>query len=359
MRILIATDAWHPQVNGVVRSLQQTADHATAQGAEIAFLSPADFRTVPMPTYPEIRLALTTGRAVTRRIRDIAPDYVHIATEGPVGLLTRNVCLARGQVFTTSYHTKFPEYLAARAPVPQRLSYAWLRRFHNAGAGIMVSTGTLEAELTQRGFRNIMRWSRGVDSELFRPRTMAEIDDAQLTALPRPLFLYVGRVAVEKNIEAFLRLDLPGSKVVVGDGPARADLQARYPSAHFLGKQEGERLARTYASADVFVFPSLTDTFGIVLLEALASGLPVAAFPVTGPLDVIGGTLAGPEPVGALDTDLRQAALKALHLDRGAARHFALGYSWEACTRDFLANIERAQGKARRPFARPPLAHAS
>ncbi len=343
MRVLIATDAWHPQVNGVVRSLEHTAFHAAALGAEIRFLTPADFRTVPMPTYPEIRLALTTSGMVGRRIREVAPDFVHIATEGPIGLMTRSSCLARRQPFTTSYHTRFPEYLAARAPVPQRLSYAWLRRFHNAGSGMMVSTPTLEAELRQRGFRNIMRWSRGVNAQLFRPRSAAEIDDALLAALPRPIFLYVGRVAVEKNVEAFLGLDLPGSKVVVGDGPARAELTARYPDARFLGKQEGERLARTYSAADVFVFPSLTDTFGIVLLEALASGLPVAAFPVTGPLDVIGRTAGTGQAVGVLDADLRQAALGALSLDRTAARDFALGYSWEACTAQFLDNIRRAQ----------------
>lgn len=345
MRILIATDAWHPQVNGVVRSLEHTAREAANLGAEIEFLTPKEFRTVPMPTYPEIRLALTTSRIIARRLRRQAPDFVHIATEGPIGIMTRSACLAQGRIFTTSYHTRFPEYLAARAPVPQRLSYAWLRRFHNAGAGMMVSTDTLETELRGRGFRNIMRWSRGVHADLFRPRTPDEISDPALRDLPGPVFLYVGRVAVEKNIEAFLALDLPGTKLVVGDGPARAELQARYPDARFLGLREGERLAEAYSSADVFVFPSLTDTFGIVLLEALASGLPVAAFPVTGPLDVIGQAGGGPDRVGVLGNDLRAAALEALKLDRGAARQFALRHSWRACTEQFLANINEAQSR--------------
>lgn len=341
MRILIATDAWTPQVNGVVRSLQNTAREAKALDATIEFLTPSDFRTVPMPTYPEIRLALATRSMVARRMDEIGADFVHIATEGPVGLLARRVCLSRGQSFTTSYHTRFPEYLAARAPVPQSLSYAWLRRFHNAGSGIMVSTGTLEVELRGRGFQNIMRWSRGVDAQMFRPRPPAEQDDF-VASLPRPIFLSVGRVAVEKNISAFLDLDLPGSKVVVGDGPARAELEAKHPDAHFLGLKEGEALARIYAAADVFVFPSLTDTFGIVLLEALASGLPVAAFPVTGPMDVI-GEAKGTAPVGILDHDLRQAALGALELDREAARAYAQRYSWRACTEQFLGNIRTAQ----------------
>lgn len=342
MHILVATDAWLPQVNGVVRSLQNTAREAAKLGARIDFLTPADFRTVPMPTYPEIRLALATPGRVRRRMDEIGADYVHIATEGPIGIMARRACLARGHSFTTSYHTRFPEYLSARAPVPEVLSYAWLRRFHNAGAGVMVSTPTLEAELRGRGFRNIMRWSRGVDAELFHPRPQAEMD-AFVAALPRPVFLSVGRVAVEKNISAFLDLDLPGSKVVVGEGPARAELRARHPGVHFLGLREGEALARIYAAADVFVFPSLTDTFGIVLLEALASGLPVAAFPVTGPKDVIGEAEV---PVGVLDTDLRRAALAALDIDRESARAYAQRFSWRACTEQFLHNIESAHARA-------------
>ncbi|MCS0504158.1 glycosyltransferase family 1 protein [Ancylobacter sp. GSK1Z-4-2] len=343
MRILIATDAWTPQVNGVVRSLQNTAREAATLGAEITFLTPGDFRTVPMPTYPEIRLAVATPSKVARRIDEIGADFVHIATEGPVGIMARRWCTGRGQIFTTSYHTRFPEYLAARAPVPQKLSYAWLRRFHNAGAGIMVSTPTLETELRGRGFHNIMRWSRGVDAQLFRPRGEDELDPI-VRDLPRPIFVSVGRVAVEKNLGAFLGLDLPGSKVVVGDGPALGSLRAQFPDAHFLGMKEGEALARIYAAADVFVFPSLTDTFGIVLLEALASGLPVAAFPVTGPNDVI-ATAPQSAPVGVLDADLRRAALAALDIDRADARAYALGYSWRACTEQFLGNIATAQSR--------------
>ncbi len=353
MRILIATDAWTPQVNGVVRSLQNTAREAEALGAHIDFLTPGDFRTLPMPTYPEIRLALATPAMVARRMDEIGADFVHIATEGPIGLLARRVCLTRGRPFTTSYHTRFPEYLAARAPVPPALSYAWLRRFHNAGAGIMVSTPTLERELRGRGFGHIMRWSRGVTPTLFHPRPSAE-QDGFVAGLPRPVFLSVGRVAVEKNISAFLDLDLPGSKVVVGDGPARAELQAKHPEAHFLGLKQGEALARIYAAADVFVFPSLTDTFGIVLLEALASGLPVAAYPVTGPTDVIGEAPAE-APVGVLDTDLRRAALAALEVPRQNARDYALRFSWKACTEQFLANIHAAQERVTRQERAPRL----
>ncbi|MDQ0509428.1 glycosyltransferase family 4 protein [Ancylobacter amanitiformis] len=347
MRILIVTDAWTPQVNGVVRSLQNTAREARTLGAHIDFLTPGDFRTMPMPTYPEIRLALATPSMVGRRMDEIGADFVHIATEGPLGIMARRICLKRGRVFTTSYHTRFPEYLAARAPVPQALSYAWLRRFHNAGAGVMVSTPTLDAELRGRGFHNIMRWSRGVDASLFRPREHADMD-ALVRDLPRPIFLSVGRIAVEKNIAAFLALDLPGSKVVVGEGPARAELEARYPAVHFVGLKQGEELARIYAAADVFVFPSLTDTFGIVLLEALASGLPVAAFPVTGPMDVIGEAPAD-APVGVLDNDLRRAALAAVDIDRGTARAYAQRYSWRACTEQFLSNIETAQARSQPP----------
>jgi len=344
MRILIATDAWTPQVNGVVRSLQNTAREAEALGAEIVFLTPGDFRTVPMPTYPEIRLAMATPSMVARRMDEIGADYVHIATEGPIGMMARRVCLSRGRSFTTSYHTRFPEYLAARVPVPPALSYAFLRRFHNAGAGIMVSTPTLEAELRGRGFHNIMRWSRGVDAELFRPRVHADQDEV-VRDLPRPIFLSVGRVAVEKNIAAFLELDLPGTKVIVGEGPARKELEARFPAARFLGLREGEALARIYAAADVFVFPSLTDTFGIVLLEALSSGLPVAAYPVTGPNDVV-ATAPADRPVGVLDEDLHRAALGALEICRADARAYAERFTWRACTAQFLENIVTAHRAA-------------
>ncbi|MGY2049958.1 glycosyltransferase family 4 protein [Methylobacterium sp. JK268] len=338
MRLLIATDAWHPQVNGVVRSLEQMAKAAPGLGVTPMMITPQLFRSVPLPGYREIRLSLVTARGMAARCREMAPTHVHIATEGPIGLAVRRVCLSERRPFTTSYHTRFPEYLAARLPVPPALSYAWLRRFHNAASGTMVSTPSLERELAGRGFRTLLRWTRGVDTELFRPRD--EPEPEALRGLPRPLFLFVGRLAVEKNVSAFLSLDLPGTKVLVGDGPDRARLEAQHPEARFLGTLTGESLARIYSASDVFVFPSLTDTFGIVLLEALASGLPIAAYPVTGPLDVVGGT-----DVGVLDHDLREAALAALAIPRGRCRDEALRYTWAESARQFFGNIEAAHAK--------------
>lgn len=332
-KLLIATDAWRPQINGVVRSLENLAEQAASFNIEVNLLTPSDFRTLPLPGYPEIRLALTNRRKVAASIDSFSPDFVHIATEGPIGVAARRACMRQGRPFTTSYHTRFPEYVAARLPIPLRLSYAALRRFHNAAAGIMVSSASLEDVLAGHGFRNLMRWSRGVDETLFRPRSENVLAD-----LPRPIFLFVGRLAVEKNIEAFLKLDLPGSKVVVGTGPLEAKLIATYPDAHFLGAHCGEALAQIYSSADVFVFPSLTDTFGIVLLEALASGVPVAAFPVTGPLDVIGDS-----GVGVLAHDLRQAALGALHIPRDHCRKYAVNFSWKESAAQFFENIRLAQ----------------
>jgi len=327
MKVLVATDAWHPQVNGVVRTYERLALEVVPLGFEVAFLVPSQFRTVPLPTYPEIRLALARPSAVARIIERERPDFFHIATEGPIGFMMRSYCRKHGLPFTTSYHTRFPDYVRARLPVPESWCYALQRRFHNIAAGTFVATHSLEKELGARGFNRLMLWSRGVDTNLFRPQRVREFGDD-------PVFLYVGRIAVEKNIEAFLDLDLPGKKVLVGSGPQSTELARKYPDALFAGARQGEDLARAYASADVFVFPSLTDTFGLVLLEALASGVPVAAFPVSGPLDVITDSSAG-----VLSNDLKAAALAALELDRDAARSFALGFSWEISARQFLENM--------------------
>jgi 1,2-diacylglycerol 3-alpha-glucosyltransferase/glucuronosyltransferase len=335
MKVLVVTDAWHPQVNGVVRTLGHVAREALALGAEVEFLTPGEFRTLPMPSYPEIRLALVPPGAVARRLDEVKPDAIHIATEGPLGHAMRRLCIKRSLPFTTSFHTRFPDYLAERLPLPERwtraLAWAWLRRFHSAGAAVMAATPTLVDELVNRGFKNVKLWPRGVDAQLFRPRASAAIE------LPRPIFLTVGRLAVEKNVEAFLKLDLPGSKLVVGDGPARASLARQYPDAVFVGAKQGEALAELYASADVFVFPSRTDTFGLVLLEALASGVPVAAFPATAPRDVIGDA-----PVGALDENLQRACLEALELSCEECRAFALKMTWEASARIFLTHVAEA-----------------
>ena len=332
MRILVVSDAWHPQVNGVVRSLEATAAELRLLGVDVRMITPEGFRSVALPSYPGIRLALPGLGTVAGRMAALAPDHVHIATEGPVGLATRHVCLRQDRPFTTSYHTHFPDYIAARVPIPRRVSYGALRWFHGAGLGMMVATDSLATDLRARGFRRLMRWSRGVDAALYRPR------DASILDLPRPIFLYVGRVAVEKNVEALLRLKLPGSTVVVGDGPARRDLESRYPHATFLGLRTGNLLAETYASADVFVFPSRTDTFGIVLLEALASGLPVAGYPVPGPIDVLGGSSAG-----ALDLDLALACARALTIPKRVARAHALRFTWRESAREFLDNVQRVR----------------
>ena len=334
MRILIATDAWRPQVNGVVSTLEQTAKAAAAFGARFDFLTPQGMWTAPMPTYPDIRLALARPAEIRQRIEDLAPDHVHIATEGPIGWLTRRHCLKTGRVFTTSYHTRFPEYVWTRTRLPESLTYAGLRFFHRPSAAVMAPTPTIVNDLERRGFSRVRLWTRGVDRDLFRPR------ERDALGLPRPIFLCVGRVAVEKNLEAFLRLDLPGSKVIVGDGPARGALERRFPGVHFLGVRKGEALARIYAGADVFVFPSRTDTFGIVLLEAMACGLPVAAFPVPGPIDVVS------RESGVLDEDLRAACLKALAIPREAAVRRAARFTWAESARQFLDNIEAARWEA-------------
>ena len=342
MRILIATDAWHPQVNGVVRTLTSLARSASALGAEIDFLTPDGFPSVGVPTYPGLRVALPNRREIARRIEAASPDAIHIATEGPIGWAARAYCRRRKLAFTTSYTTRFPEYIAVRSIIPAGVSYAMLRHFHAAAAMTMIATASLRQELGARGFRKLGTWTRGVDTELFTPDDPAELD------LPRPIFMTVGRVAVEKNLEAFLTLDLPGSKVVIGGGPQRAELQRRYPKVRFLGEKTGKDLTSHLAAADVFVFPSLTDTFGVVQLEALACGTPVAAFPVTGPLDVIAD-----HPVGALDSDLRSACIRALGISRESCRSFALKRSWENSARQFIGNLSALQpSRSLRPARR-------
>ncbi|TXH38705.1 MAG: glycosyltransferase family 1 protein [Rhodospirillaceae bacterium] len=332
LRIAIVSDAWTPQVNGVVRTLGRTIKELTELGHHVDVIAPSDFHSLPCPTYPEIRLALMPKRGMARQLDRLKPDAIHIATEGPLGHAARAYCRARKLPFSTAYHTRFPEYVAERFAFPTALSYAVLRRFHAPAQSIMVATRSIAEDLASRGFRNIRAWSRGVDLDLFKPR-INEIP-ALLCDLPRPLHLYVGRVAVEKNIEAFLALDLPGTKVVVGDGPQRAALQRRFPKTIFAGAKHGVDLAQHYAAADVFVFPSLTDTFGLVVLEALASGVPVAAFPVAGPKDVLGDSGAG-----ALDWDLARAVQRAIMVPPARCRAHAETFSWRAATDQFLANL--------------------
>ncbi|MBB2970559.1 glycosyltransferase family 1 protein [Mesorhizobium sp. RMAD-H1] len=319
-RLVIVTDAWHPQVNGVVRTLTHIRDLMSARGYAVTIVSPSDYRSVPCPTYPEIRLALTSPGAVRAALARLQPAYIHIATEGPLGIMARRACLKNGWHFTTSFHTRFPEYLHERFPVPLSLTYGFLRRFHNAAACSLVPTPSIRDELAARGFTNLKVWTRGVDRALFHPQPDVDL------GLPRPIFLCVGRVAPEKNLSAFLSLDLPGTKLVVGDGPSLGELKARFPGAIFAGKKEGAELARYYAGSDVFVFPSRTDTFGLVLLEAIASGLPVAAFPVPGSRDVVGATGAG-----VLSEDLRAACLDALKMGRVDPGLALKDFTWEHC----------------------------
>jgi glycosyltransferase involved in cell wall biosynthesis len=333
LKILIVTDAWKPQVNGVVRTLEVLGQDLTALGHTVRYATPEGRWTIGLPTYREIRLAVFPRYGLEKEIRDFAPDAVHIATEGTLGMSARAICLKHGIEFSTSFHTRFPEYVRARFPlIPGELVYRWLRWFHGPATAMMVATESLKRELQAHGFTNLRIWSRGVDVDHFHPIAGARL------SFEKPLWLYVGRIAVEKNIEAFLALDLPGTKVVVGDGPARAELEARYPEARFLGTRTGQGLVEAYSACDVFVFPSRTDTFGLVLLEALACGLPVAAYPVQGPLDVVGGAA-----VAVLDEDLGKASLKALEIARHPGsltpRQFAEAHSWRACTLQFLHNI--------------------
>jgi len=330
---MIVTDAWEPQVNGVVRTVRATRDELRRLGHEVDLLAPDAFRSVPCPTYPEIRLALSSRRAVARRIDAFRPDALHIATEGPLGWQARAVARARGWPFSTAFHTRFPEYVHARIRLPVAWSYAVLRRFHNAGGATLAATPALVDDLSGRGFRTVKLWSRGVDARLFQPGGERE---------PRgsaPVFLHVGRLAVEKGIDEFLRLELPGEKWVVGDGPEAVRLRASYPGVRWFGTLHGEALARVYRSADVTVFPSRTDTFGLVLIESMACGTPVAAFPVAGPRDVV-GTSCG----GVLHEDLRAASLAALGLPREAVRAQGEAFTWAAATGQFLAALRPIAG---------------
>ncbi len=328
MRIAVVTDAWYPQPNGVVRVLGTLKSRIEAAGHEVLVVSPDQFRTIPCPSYSEIRLALAPLAKVSALLDAFAPHAIHVATEGPLGISARSYCLARARPFTTAYHTKFPQYLHARTRLPLAWLYAAIRRFHAPARYVLVPSPSVARELTEVGFANLRPWSHGVDINLFRPRGKNALD------FPRPIFMYVGRVTMDKNLPAFLDLNLPGTKVVVGSGPSRDALMLRYPQARFLIANGDEELARYYSAADAFVFPSRTDTFGLVMLEALASGVPVAAFPVTGPLDVIGDSSAG-----VLAEDLRAAAMKALSIPPDLCRSHAARFSWDRVTEEFLAAL--------------------
>ena len=328
--IVIVTDAWHPQTNGVVRTLTSTCDILRGWGHEVTVISPDLYRSVPAPSYPEIRLALTWPGTVGRELARIKPDAIHIATEGPLGLAARRHCVKHSIPFTTAYHTQFPDYLARRTGLPAKVFWPYIRWFHRPAKRIMVATETIRSELREQGLEHLRHWSRGVDLHAFTPDA---VPPEQYAKLDGPIMLYVGRVAVEKNIEAFLACDYPGSKVVVGDGPARADLEQRFPDALFLGKKTGAALAGCYAGADVFVFPSKTDTFGLVIIEALACGTPVAAFPVPGPIDIL------EDRVGAMSSDLGRAIDAARYSSRLDCIAHASRLSWEAATEQFLAAL--------------------
>jgi glycosyltransferase involved in cell wall biosynthesis len=327
---MIVTDAWYPQVNGVVRTLDTVRSKIEESGHKVMVVRPNNMSsfTLPCPTYPDISLAFGSGRNVAAAIDEFEPEFIHIATEGPLGWTARRICRNRGLNFTTSFHTRFPEYVYARARVPLRLTYSLLRKFHGRARRVMVNTPSMERALEQRGFTNLSRWTRGVDTEMFKPREEFFLDDL------RPIQLYVGRVAIEKNIVDFLNLKTPGTKYVVGDGPMLRTLKMRYPDVRFVGFRYGAELASYYAAADVLVFPSRTDTYGLVMLEALASGLPVAAYPVTGPLDVI----TDPR-VGCLDNNLHRAVETALSLSRRTCREFATQFSWLASAQQFMNNL--------------------
>ena len=333
MKIMIVTDAWEPQVNGVVRTLKQTMHELKKMGHEIDMITPLEFKTIPCPTYPDISLSLFPKKKVVQKLNQFSPDAIHIATEGPLGIAARAYARKNKLPFSTAYHTRFPEYVKARTGIPLGITYKFLRWFHDPSLAIMAPTEVVVNDLKSYGFSNVVLWTRGVDLDIFKMQASKELDTAH------PIFLYVGRVAIEKNIEAFLELKLPGSKWVVGDGPALAGFTEKYPEVNYLGVLQQEKLAAVYASADVFVFPSKTDTFGLVLLEAMACGLPVAAYPVTGPIDVIADSGAG-----AMHQDLREACLSALQIERAVARSHAEKFSWEVASQQFLAHLKPVEG---------------
>ena len=326
-KIAIVTDAWHPQINGVVTTLTRTINHLQQFGYQVLAITPELFTSVPCPSYNEISLALTSPRSLERTLSSYGPNSIHIATEGPLGWAARSVCKKHNFSFSTSYHTRFPEYVRLRWPIPLKFTYRIVRSFHQAADRTMVATRSLMEELSGRGFNNLVHWSRGVDTDLFKPLENKQRNEP-------PVFIYLGRVAVEKNIEAFLSLDLPGRKRVIGDGPAREELSRKYPDTDFVGYKTGQDLVDVLCRGDVMVFPSLTDTFGVVMLEAMASGLPVAAFPVTGPSEIVKNGING-----YLDNDLQQAAIRALDVTPAACRDFAMNHTWESCSKQFLSNL--------------------
>jgi glycosyltransferase involved in cell wall biosynthesis len=348
LRIAIVSDAWRPQINGVVRTIATVSQLLRAEGHDVEVFGPDRFHTLPCPTYPEIRLSLFPAAGLAHMLKMFAPDAIHLVTEGPLGWAARAFCRRRDIAFTTAYHTRFPEYVRARIRVPLSWSYAFVRRFHAPSAAVLVVAQSIRDELTQRGFHNLAPWSRGVDIAAFHPRPRTETEAA------RPIWLYAGRVAIEKNIKAFLDLDLPGTKWVVGGGPQLKELKRHYQDAHFFGSVDTEELSRRYAEADCFVFPSRTDTFGLVMVEALASGVPVAGYPVPGPLDVV--TVPG---VGAVDEDLRAACLAAVQGDPAACRRHAETFTWERCAEQFLATLRPIPRGAWQPMKRRAVPDAA
>jgi glycosyltransferase involved in cell wall biosynthesis len=348
LRIAIVSDAWRPQINGVVRTIDTVAQLLRADGHDVEVFGPDRFRTLPCPTYPEIRLSLFPGARLAHMLKLYAPDAIHLVTEGPLGWAARNFCLAHGIPFTTAYHTRFPEYVHARIRLPLSWSYAFVRRFHAPSTAVLVVAQSIRDELTQHGFKNLVPWSRGVDIAAFHPRQRTQAGDG------RPIWLYAGRLAIEKNIKAFLDLDLPGTKWVVGGGPQLKELKRRYKDARFFGSVDTDELSLRYAEADCFVFPSRTDTFGLVMVEALASGVPVAGYPVPGPLDVV----TDPK-VGALDEDLRTACLAAIDRDPADCRRHAESFTWERCAAQFLATLKPIPRGVWQPLKRRALPDAA